>query len=153
MATRMWLAAYAGAAGGPATVRVRVQADGDTTTRAELNVFDPVQCAVLQAEPAGRDLAEWDLIVGHGPILTIQTPSGPMTVGPTRPATDVAPAEFHLAVVGIATTRDGEDRPLLISVERDGRLLTAVGSDMHGGAVADQVIQAPGRTIDLCLQA
>lgn len=143
MATRMWLAAYAGAARAPGRLRLCAAGAAGASACAVLNAIDDAG-RLHQIEPALAGEAEWALAVGAGPILIFQTLAGPLTIGPTRGA------EFHLALV--AATADPA-QPVIVSLSRDGEPLRAVGPSDNGGVVADSLEEAPGRTLDVSLEA
>ncbi len=149
MATRMWAASYAGAARGPGELRLRASGRDASPARGMLTAVDEAG-RMLQVEPVAGTGAEWALAVGAGPILTFATPTGPMTVGPTRAPAHGRPAEFHLALVAVAAA-PGE--PVVVSLLRDRKPLTAVGPHDTGGVVADTVVEAPGTSMDLYLEA
>lgn len=149
MATRMWLAAYAGAARGAAQLRLRAGGADRAPARGLLVAIDGAG-ALTPLEPVVSGSADWALTVAEGPVLCIQTADGPVTLGPTRPASPHRGAEFHLALVAATPDPSG---PVIVRLERDGKALMAVGRHDNGGVVADQEVEAPGRTLDIYLEA
>jgi hypothetical protein len=148
MATRMWSATYAGAARGPAELRLRVLGRDGSAARGLLCVIDGAGGLHL-LDTIGDD-AEWRLAVGAGPVLTLQTSKGPMTLAPTRAATAARPAGFRLALVAAAAD---PQEPVLVSLRRERDVLTAVGPNDAGGVVADTMIEPAGKAFDLYLEA
>jgi hypothetical protein len=149
MATRMWSAAYAGVAKAPAELRLRAAGRDASPVRGLLCAVDGAG-GLHQVAPVAGAGSEWRLTVDTGPSLTFQSPMGPVTLDPTHPATVERPAGFRLGLIAAAGDPKG---PVLVSLERHGDLLTAVGPNDAGGVVADTVIEAAGNAFDLYLEA
>lgn len=148
MTEKMWAPSYLGAIQ-PGALKISIFGANASQSGGALLFFGPgTSTATIQPDPGGAH--SWTFQVQNGSTLKPGDPGSttlfPSSAGP--------PPAFHFSLAARAINPvTGQEEPVQVVVTLNGSPLTAIGADPQGRSVQDTVVEMPGKSIDLFLEA